>query len=133
MATQTIYFKEHEGIAHNSTAQLSSWWGSRLGHQSVFCESFGQLKPLSMEHPGKGDQFTAIKQVELGAEHGTDKGNPKFTIFAGISSLLLIYAFSEEFFTAFVYMTMSATLKTMKFTINIHNVSLVACIICPKF
>ncbi|KAJ9693875.1 hypothetical protein PVL29_009711 [Vitis rotundifolia] len=88
MTMQTTYFKEHAGSAHNPTGQLSSaaavpWW-SGLGSQSVYDESFGQLKSLSMEHPGKGDQLTAIKQVELGAEHGTDKGNTtQFTIFAG--------------------------------------------------
>ncbi|XP_034692581.1 nuclear transcription factor Y subunit A-10-like isoform X2 [Vitis riparia] len=88
MTMQTTYFKEHAGSAHNPTGQLSSaaavpWW-SGLGSQSVYEESFAQLKSLSMEHPGKGDQLTAIKQVELGAEDGTDKGNStQFTIFSG--------------------------------------------------
>ena len=102
MTMQTIYFKEHEGIAHNPTGQLSSpaavpWW-SGLGSQSVYGESFGHLKSLSAENPAKGDQFTAIKQVELSAEHGTEKGNTtQFTIFAGISSIMIIYAILAEY------------------------------------
>lgn len=93
---QTIYFKEHEGIGHNSTGQLSSpaavpWW-SGLGSQSVYGESFGHLKSSSAENPAKGDQLTAIK-------HGTDKGNSThFTIFAGISSVMLLNAILEDSF-----------------------------------
>lgn len=108
MTMQTTYFKEHAGSAHNPTGQLSSaaavpWW-SGLGSQSVYDESFAQLKSLSMEHPGKGDQLTAIKQVELGAEDGTDKGNStQFTIFSGMSSLMLFDAILEDcFFVGFV-------------------------------
>lgn len=82
MAMQTIYFKEHEGIVSNTIGQLSSiqsapWW-------SAFGESCGQLKPLSLEHPGSGDQFSATKQGERVTDLGPDKGNTtQFTIFPG--------------------------------------------------
>ncbi|KAF3442759.1 hypothetical protein FNV43_RR16676 [Rhamnella rubrinervis] len=88
MAMQTIYFKEHEGIVPNTIGQLSSipsapWWAA-FGSQSIFGESCGQLKPLSMEHPGSGDQLSATKQAGRVTELGQDKGNTtQFTIFPG--------------------------------------------------
>ncbi|GMY14415.1 nuclear transcription factor Y subunit A-10-like isoform X1 [Fagus crenata] len=84
MATQTMYFKEREGLVHNPMGQLSSpWWGT-LASQSVYGESCGQLKPLSMEHPSGGDQLVANKQAGTGTEHGADRGNTtQFSIFSG--------------------------------------------------
>nr|QJD20782.1 nuclear factor [Ceanothus thyrsiflorus] len=88
MAMQTIFFKEHEGLLPNTIGQLSSvpsapWW-SAFGSQSIYGESCGQLKPLSMEHLGSGDQLSATKQAGRGTELGPDKGNTtQFTIFPG--------------------------------------------------
>lgn len=81
MATQTFYFKEHEGLG-----QLSSvlpWLGA-FGSQQVYGESYGQSKPFNMELPNSGHQFTATKQHERGIEQGLDKGNTnQFTNFPG--------------------------------------------------
>lgn len=88
MAMQTIYFKEHDRIVPNTIGQLSSvpsapWW-SAFGSQSIFAESCGQLKPLSMEQPGTGDQHSATKHAGRGTELGPDKENTtQFTIFPG--------------------------------------------------
>ncbi|PON40008.1 Nuclear transcription factor Y subunit A [Trema orientale] len=88
MAMQTIYFKEHEGLVPNTIGQLSSipsgpWW-SAFGTQSVFGDSCGQLKPLSMEQPGTGDQLISTKHAGRGTDLGPDKGNTtQFTIFPG--------------------------------------------------
>ncbi|XVF76067.1 hypothetical protein PTKIN_Ptkin13bG0236500 [Pterospermum kingtungense] len=83
MAMQTLYLKEHNGIAHNPMGQLSSvpsslpWW-TTLGPPSVYGDPCGQLKPLLMEHPSSGDQVTSTKQELM------NKGNPaQFTIFPG--------------------------------------------------
>ncbi|KAL4606688.1 hypothetical protein ACB092_09G121800 [Castanea dentata] len=82
MATQAVYFKEHEGIVHNSMGQLpSSWWGS-FASQSGYGESCGQLKSFSMDLPSGGDQLIANKQAGRGTEHGAERGNTtQFTIF----------------------------------------------------
>ncbi|KAL5545691.1 hypothetical protein UlMin_005378 [Ulmus minor] len=89
MALQTLYFKEHEGIIPNSIGQFSqlppsgAWWGA-FGSSSAYGDSCGQLKSLSMEQPGGGDQFLATKQAGRGSELGLDKGSPtQFTIFPG--------------------------------------------------
>ncbi|XVE75851.1 hypothetical protein DITRI_Ditri12bG0124600 [Diplodiscus trichospermus] len=88
MATQTLYLKEHDGIVHNPMEQLASvpsvpWW-SALGSQSVYGESYGQLKPLLMEHQSSGDQVTSTKQARRATEQELIKGNPaQFTIFPG--------------------------------------------------
>ncbi|KAM3690202.1 hypothetical protein ACB094_09G105700 [Castanea mollissima] len=82
MATQAVYFKEHEGIVHNSMGQLpSSWWGS-FASQSGYGESCGRLKSFSMDLPSGGDQLIANKQAGRGTEHGAERGNTtQFTIF----------------------------------------------------
>ncbi|XP_030924385.1 nuclear transcription factor Y subunit A-10-like isoform X2 [Quercus lobata] len=82
MATQSVYFKEHEGIVHNSMGQVpSSWWGSftsKLGYG----ESCGQLKSFSMDLPSGGDQLIANKQAGRGTEHGAERGHTtQFNIF----------------------------------------------------
>lgn len=105
MAMQTIFFKEHEGLVPNTIGQLSSvpsgpWW-SAFGSQSVFGESCGQLKPLSMEQPGTGDQLISTKHAGRGTDLGPDKGNPtQFTIFP--RNLLLLVLFLYMFL--YVYM-----------------------------
>ncbi|GAU17519.1 hypothetical protein TSUD_340630 [Trifolium subterraneum] len=76
MAMQTVYLKEHEGIAHNFVGQLSSggtnnsaavpWW-SGFGSQSLYGESGGQIKSFSLEPPISAvDQVVASKQSVLG-------------------------------------------------------------------
>ncbi|KAA8516815.1 hypothetical protein F0562_017075 [Nyssa sinensis] len=73
----TMCFKDNEGIVQNPIGTLSSvpWW-SGLASQSVYGESFGQLKPTS------GDQLTATKQSEHGTDQGLEKGcTTQFTIF----------------------------------------------------
>lgn len=94
MAMQTIYFKEHEGLVRNTIGQLSSvpsapWWSGFGSQQSIYGESCGQLKPLSMEFPCSGDQLSATKQAGRGTElAGPDKGNTsQFTIFPGKVSI----------------------------------------------
>ncbi|KAF7804218.1 nuclear transcription factor Y subunit A-10-like [Senna tora] len=82
MAMQTVCFKEHEGIVHNSVGQLSSvtsapWW-SAFGPQSVRDESCTQIKPFSLELPN----CAATKQTGRGAQQVLDKGHTtQFTIF----------------------------------------------------
>lgn len=84
MATQTVYFKEHEGVVHNPLGQLSAPWWSAIASQSVYGESCGQLKSFSMEHPSGGDQLIANKHAGRGADHVAARGNTtQFTIFAG--------------------------------------------------
>lgn len=84
MATQTVYFKEHEGIVPNPMGQMSPWWSALAPSQSVYGESCAQLKPFTMEHPNKGDQFISTKQAGRGTEQGLDRGNTtQFTIFPG--------------------------------------------------
>lgn len=84
MATQAVYFKEHEGIVHNSMGQVpSSWWGS-FASKSGYGESCGQLKSFSMDLPSGGDQLIANKQAGRGTEHGAERGNTtQFNIFPG--------------------------------------------------
>lgn len=81
MATQTFYFKEHEGLG-----QLSSvlpWLGT-FGSQQVYGESYGQSKPFTVALPNSGHQLTATKQHERGIEQELDKGNTnQFTISHG--------------------------------------------------
>ncbi|RXH76411.1 hypothetical protein DVH24_019299 [Malus domestica] len=78
MAMQTVYFKEHEGIAPNPIGQFSSalsgpWW-SAFGSQPVYGESCGQSKPFTREQPNTGQ----------GTEQGLEKGHTNlFTIFPG--------------------------------------------------
>lgn len=94
MATQTVYFKEQEGIGHNPMGQLSaSWWTTPLTSQSVYGDSCGQLKSFTMEHPSGGDQLISNKQAGRGTEHGADRGNTtQFNIFPG-NLLLLVLPF----------------------------------------
>ncbi|KAK4272663.1 hypothetical protein QN277_021183 [Acacia crassicarpa] len=80
MAMQAVYFKEHEGIAHDTIGQLSSvaasapWW-TALGSQTVRQESLGQMKPFSLDFPNYVDHLTGPKQP-------VDKGHTTpFTIF----------------------------------------------------
>lgn len=82
MAMQAVYFKEHEGIAHDTIGQLSSvaasapWW-TALGSQTVRPESLGQMKPFSLDFPNYVDHLTGPKQP-------VDKGHTTpFTIFPG--------------------------------------------------
>ncbi|KAF4369087.1 hypothetical protein F8388_013416 [Cannabis sativa] len=88
MAMQTIYFKEHEGLVPNTIGHLSSisslpWW-SAYGSQSVFGDSCGQLKPLSMEKPGTGELLFSTKHEGRATDFGPDKGNTnQFTISPG--------------------------------------------------
>ncbi|KAE9584153.1 putative transcription factor Hap2/NF-YA family [Lupinus albus] len=71
MAKQTIYFKEHEGIIHNS-----------LGSQSFYGESCGQMKPFSLEIPNYIDQLASSKESVKRVEQLLYKGNTtSFTIF----------------------------------------------------
>ncbi|GAV63872.1 CBFB_NFYA domain-containing protein [Cephalotus follicularis] len=86
MALQTVFFKEHEGIVHNSNGQLSSVlsvpWLSALGSQSAYGD--GQLKTLSIELSNSGEQLTVHKQANHGAEQGPDKRDTtQLTIFPG--------------------------------------------------
>ncbi|XP_010247683.1 PREDICTED: nuclear transcription factor Y subunit A-10-like isoform X2 [Nelumbo nucifera] len=90
---QTLCFKEHGGIAHNSASQLSPfasvpWWSS-LGSQPPYGESFGQLKSFSLDNPSGGNQLTAAPpQAQLGTDHGQGKDSystAHFTIFPGDS------------------------------------------------
>ncbi|KAL6997921.1 hypothetical protein U1Q18_008045 [Sarracenia purpurea var. burkii] len=90
MIMHTVSFKEHEGIAHNPTGQLSQvsvpWW---IGSQSVYGESVGQFKPSSLEHPTGEGQLTATKRAEYGAERGMEKGNTtQLTLFPGYCETL---------------------------------------------
>lgn len=81
MATQTFYFKEHEGLGPLSS--VLPWLGA-FGSQQAYGESYGQSKPFTMELPNSGHQLTATKQHERGIEQGLDKGNTnQFTIFPG--------------------------------------------------
>ncbi|XP_054801121.1 nuclear transcription factor Y subunit A-10-like isoform X2 [Prosopis cineraria] len=86
MAMQTVYFKEHEGIVHNSIGQLSSvtsapWWTAH-GSQTVQQESFGQMKHFSLDFPNYVDQLTGPKQPGRASHHVLDKGHTtQFTIF----------------------------------------------------
>lgn len=88
---QTVYLKEHDGIAHNFVGQLSSgtnnsaaapWWSS-FGSQSLYGESGGQIKSFSLEPPMSAvDQLAATKQSARGTEHVFGKGHTNhFTIF----------------------------------------------------
>lgn len=85
MAMQTVHFKEHEGIVHNSVGQLSSvtsapWW-SAFGSQSVYGESCGQMKPFSLQL----STYAVSKQSVRGVEQFLDKGHATpFTIFPGM-------------------------------------------------
>jgi nuclear transcription factor Y alpha len=92
MATQTVYFKEQEGIGHNPMGQLStSWWTTPITSQSVYGESCVQLKSFTMEHPSGGDQLISNKQAGRGTEHGADRGNTtQFNIFPGNLLLLVL-------------------------------------------
>lgn len=83
---QTVYFKEHAEIVHNSVGQLSSVnsppWSSALGSQA---------KPFSLEFPNYVDQLAVTKQPGRAAQHVLDKGHTtQFTIFPG-NFLLLIW------------------------------------------
>ncbi|XP_028784941.1 nuclear transcription factor Y subunit A-10-like isoform X2 [Neltuma alba] len=86
MAMQTVYFKEHEGIVRNSIGQLSSatsapWW-TALGSQAAQHESFGQMKPFSLDFPNYADHLTGPKQPGRAAHQVLDKGHTtQFTIF----------------------------------------------------
>ncbi|KAB2607963.1 nuclear transcription factor Y subunit A-10-like [Pyrus ussuriensis x Pyrus communis] len=88
MSMQTVYFKEHEGIAPNPIGQFSSalsgpWW-SAFGSQPVYGESCGQSKPFTREQPNTGDHFTATKLAGQGTEQELEKGHTNlFTIFPG--------------------------------------------------
>lgn len=89
MAMQTVYFKEHEGIVHNSIGQLSSvtstpWWAA-LGSQTVQHESLGQMmKPFSLDFHNYVDHLSVPKQPERAARQALDKGHTtQFTIFPG--------------------------------------------------
>lgn len=87
MATRTMYFKEREGIAHKPMGQLSALWWSTLPSQSIYGESCGQLKPLSMEHASGGDQLIANKAAGRGTEQAARGSITQFTIFPGIYAL----------------------------------------------
>lgn len=93
---QTVYLKEHEGIAHNFVGQLSSgngnsatvpWW-SGFGSQSVYGETGGgQIKSFSLEPSfAVVDQLAGNKQSGRGGnEHVMGKGHGnQFTIFPGM-------------------------------------------------
>jgi nuclear transcription factor Y alpha len=102
MATQTFYFKEHDGLGPLSS--VLPWLGA-FGSQQVYGESYGQSKPFTMELPNSGHQLTATKQHERGIEQGLDKGNTnQFTIFPGnlapsIPLLFMHLVFYRYFFT----------------------------------
>ncbi|KAI5425307.1 nuclear transcription factor Y subunit A-10 [Lathyrus oleraceus] len=94
MAMQSVYLKEHEGIAHNFVGQLSSgnsnsatapWW-SGFGSPSVYGETGGgQIKSFSLEPSfAVVDQLAGNKQSGRGADHVLGKGHGnQFTIFPG--------------------------------------------------
>ncbi|OWM82595.1 nuclear transcription factor Y subunit A-10-like [Punica granatum] len=83
MTTEAVYFKEHEGIMHNSAGQLSSplapglWWGAGYGAQSF------QSNSSQLERTGCGDHFAASKQAEQGTKQSADKGSVTQSIFSG--------------------------------------------------
>ncbi|KAJ8754516.1 hypothetical protein K2173_005677 [Erythroxylum novogranatense] len=88
MAMKTLFFKEHEGIVHNSIAPMSSsvpWWSTVVGSQSVHGETCRQSKTTSMGKPTVGEEVTVPSKLdgrsrELELER--DSTTP-FTIFPG--------------------------------------------------
>ncbi|CAN0847606.1 Nuclear transcription factor Y subunit A-10 [Linum grandiflorum] len=92
MTMKTLYFKEHEGIAHNPVGQLSSpssaptvpWWNV-MGSQPAYVDS--QLKTFSVDG---GDQVTATKQsasptIDQGQDGLGKEAPTEFNIFPGNS------------------------------------------------
>ncbi|CAL0299452.1 unnamed protein product [Lupinus luteus] len=86
---QTVYFKEHEGIVHNSVGELSTvnsaaWWTNAI-------ESCGQMKPFSLDIPNYVDQLAHSKQSIRGVEQLLDKGHTtSFNIFPVLFHILAI-------------------------------------------
>lgn len=81
MATEAVYFKEHEGILPNS-APAAPWW-TTYGTQPFLGDSLRQSNGLFGDRSISGEQFTASKQAAP-AEQVSDKGNlTQFTISPG--------------------------------------------------
>lgn len=85
---QTVCFKEHGGVFHNSVVQpiplTSVPWRSGIGSQWVFGESFGQLK----DHHTSGEKVLGgiHRQESRGMDQVAVKDNQntaQFTIFPG--------------------------------------------------
>ncbi|KAE9585342.1 hypothetical protein Lal_00017833 [Lupinus albus] len=91
MAMQSVYLKEHEGIAQNSVGKLfhgsSAPWWSAFASQSAYAESSGQMKPFSLEIPNYVDQLGATKSA-IGAEQVFGKRHTtQFTIFPDVCKM----------------------------------------------
>ncbi|KAF1897978.1 hypothetical protein Lal_00032740 [Lupinus albus] len=78
MEIQSVYLKEHEGI-HASSAP---WWSS-FASESGYGESYGQMKPFSLDFPNYEDQLAGTKKSARVAEQVFGKGyTTQFTIFS---------------------------------------------------
>lgn len=87
MATETVYFKEHEGILHNPVRQLAStpspalWWGATGYGGQPFQPN---PSPVERTRSGYGDHFAASKAVEQGMRESANIGSvTQFTISSG--------------------------------------------------
>ncbi|KAE9621727.1 putative transcription factor Hap2/NF-YA family [Lupinus albus] len=80
MEIQSVYLKEHEGI-HASSAP---WWSS-FASESGYGESYGQMKPFSLDFPNYEDQLAGTKKSARVAEQVFGKGyTTQFTIFSDV-------------------------------------------------
>ncbi|OIW05175.1 hypothetical protein TanjilG_19806 [Lupinus angustifolius] len=87
---QSVYLKGHEGIHHNSIGQFSHansapWWSSFASESAYGAESYGQMKPFSLEFANYEDHLNDTKKSARGAEQVFGKGyTTQFTIFSDI-------------------------------------------------
>ncbi|KAK4776145.1 hypothetical protein SAY87_024106 [Trapa incisa] len=83
MAMEGNYFKEHEGILHGSTGQLSSsqpalWWTAGYGAQSF------QPNPSSAGQKRSVEHSATLKQSDQATKHNSDKRSlTQYTISSG--------------------------------------------------